>query len=129
MILKKFNPRFRTLSTVLILLHSRIIRLPNLGDVTVPILVLKGKINKPYDLWADEFDANDELRSLKYGIKSRYRGHKMNDPTEVRIEMYAPSLEEFEHHLQTNSDLRALKSDSNDTDSNHLIYCIADAAK
>lgn len=94
----------------------------------MPILVLKGKINKPYDLWADEFDANDEMRSLKYGIKSRYRGHKVNDPTEVRIVMYTPSLEEFEHHLQTNSDLRALKSGSNDTGSDNLIYCIAHAA-
>ena len=124
MILRKFNPRFRNLSTVLILLHSRIMRLPNLGDVTVPILVLKGKINKPYDLWADEFDANDEMRSLKYGIKSRYRGHKVNDPTEVRVVMYAPSLEEFEYHLHTNSDLRALKSAASDD----LIYCIAHAA-
>ena len=124
MILRKFNSGFRTLSTVFILLHSRIIRLPNLGDVTVPILVLKGKINKPYDLWADEFDANDEMRSLKYGIKSRYRGHKVNDPTEVRVVMYAPSLEEFEYHLQTNSDLRALKSAASDD----LIYCIAHAA-
>ena len=124
MILRKFNPRFRTLSTVLILLHSNIIRLPNLGDVTVPILVLKGKINKPYDLWADEFDANDKMRSLKYGIKSRYRGHKVNDPTEVRVVMYAPSLEDFEYHLYTNSDLRALKSAASDD----LIYCIAHAA-
>ena len=90
----------------------------------MPILVLKGKINKPYDLWADEFDANDKMRSLKYGIKSRYRGHKVNDPTEVRVVMYAPSLEEFEYHLYTNSDLRALKSAASDD----LIYCIAHAA-
>ena len=48
----------------------------------------------------------------------------MNDPTEVRVVMYAPSLEEFEHHLQTNADLRALKG----AESDDLIYCIAHAA-
>ena len=49
----------------------------------MPTLVIKGKIIKDYSHWAKVYDEAEELRNSKYGIRTIYRGHEMEDESTI----------------------------------------------
>ena len=51
----------------------------------MPTLILKQKITKGYDHWLAAYDGAEELRSTKYGIKTIYRGHDINDRDTIHV--------------------------------------------
>ena len=51
----------------------------------MPTLVIKGKITKEYNHWVKVFDDVGELRESKYGIKTIYRGHELDDESTIHV--------------------------------------------
>ena len=51
-------------------------------------LVIKGKITKGYDHWVKVYDKAEELRKSKYGIKTIYRGHEIENSNIIHVVMY-----------------------------------------
>ena len=49
----------------------------------MPTLVIKGKIMKDYSHWVKIYDEAEELRNSKYGIRTIYRGHEMEDESTI----------------------------------------------
>ena len=58
----------------------------------MPTLVIKGKITKGYEHWVNVYDQAEELRNKKYGIKTIYRGHELEDSNTIHVVMYTPSM-------------------------------------
>ena len=50
----------------------------------MPTLVIKGKITKGYNHWVKVYDEAEDLRNSKYGIKTVYRGHELEDPNKIK---------------------------------------------
>ena len=71
----------------------------------MPTLIIKGKITKGYDHWLQTYDGAEELRNSKYGIKTLYRGHDLEDPDTIHVVMNTPSMEALQAHMEAEAEL------------------------
>ena len=67
------------------------------------IIYISFKITRPFQAWAETFD-NDQAQLNRDGITTLTRGYLLDDPTQVRIVMRAPSLAVLEANMAANSD-------------------------
>mgnify|MGYP002839735528 CR=1 FL=1 len=52
----------------------------------MPKILMEAQISKPFDTWAEVFDADKDDQEAN-GFKVMYRGHKLDDPNTVVILM------------------------------------------
>ena len=74
-------------------------------EIDMPTLVIKGKITKEYSHWVKVFDEVGELRESKYGIKTIYRGHELDDDSTIHVVMHTPSMEALQEHMQNEAEV------------------------
>ena len=67
------------------------------------IIYISFKITRLFQVWAETFD-NDQAQLNRDGITTLTRGYLLDDPTQVRIVMRAPSLAVLEANMAANSD-------------------------
>ncbi len=92
------------------------------GEI-MPTLILKQKITKGYDHWLAAYDGAEELRSTKYGIKTIYRGHDINDRDTIHVVMYTPNMDVIQDHMENEAELIA--SAGGDTDPSTMSMSVA----
>ncbi len=74
-------------------------------------------------LWLAANDGAEELRSTKYGIKTIYRGHNINDRDTIHVVMYTPSIDVLKEHMENEAELIA--SADGDTDPSTMSTSVA----
>ena len=89
----------------------------------MPTLVIKAKITKESSHWVKVSDAVEDLRNSKYGIKTIYRGHEMEDESTIHVVMSTPSMEVLQKHMENEAELIA--SAGGDTDPETMSMSIA----
>ena len=75
--------------------------------LSMPTLIIKGKITKGYDHWVKVYDEAEELRNSKYGIKTIYRGHEVENSDTIHVVMFTPSMEVLQEHMEAEAELIA----------------------
>ena len=89
----------------------------------MPTLVIKGKITKGYDHWVKVYDEAEDLRNSKYGIKTVYRGHELEDPNTIHVVMFTPNMDVLQQHMENEADLIADAGGDPSPDANHITMC------
>ena len=92
-------------------------------DVKMPTLVIKGKITKGYDHWVKVYDEAEDLRNSKYGIKTVYRGHELEDPNTIHVVMFTPNMDVLQQHMKNEADLIADAGGDPSPEANHITMC------
>lgn len=86
-------------------------------------LVIKGKITKGYDHWVKVYDKAEELRNSKYGIKTIYRGHEIENSNIIHVVMYTPNMDVLHQHMENESDLIAEAGGDPSPEANIITIC------
>ena len=86
-------------------------------------LVIKGKITKGYDHWVKVYDKAEELRNSKYGIKTIYRGHEIENSNIIHVVMYSPNMDVLQQHMENEADLIADAGGDPSPEANHITMC------
>ena len=86
-------------------------------------LVIKGKITKGYDHWVKVYDNAEDLRNSKYGIKTVYRGHELEDPNTIHVVMFTPNMDVLQQHMENEADLIADAGGDPSPEANHITMC------
>ena len=89
----------------------------------MPTLVIKGKITKGYDHWVKVYDEAEDLRNSKYGIKTVYRGHELEDPNTIHVVMFTPNMDVLQQHMKNEADLIAEAGGDPSPEANHITMC------
>ena len=89
----------------------------------MPTLVIKGKITKGYDHWVKVYDDAEDLRNSKYGIKTVYRGHEVEDPNTIHVVMFTPTMDVLQQHMENEADLIADAGGDPSPEANHITMC------
>ena len=89
----------------------------------MPTLVIKGKITKGYDHWVKVYDDAEDLRNSKYGIKTVYRGHELEDPNTIHVVMFTPNMDVLQQHMENEADLIADAGGDPNPEANHITMC------
>ena len=89
----------------------------------MPTLVIKGKITKGYDHWVKVYDEAEDLRNSKYGIKTVYRGHELEDPNTIHVVMFTPNMNVLQQHMENEADLIADAGGDPSPEANHITMC------
>ena len=89
----------------------------------MPTLVIKGKITKGYDHWVKVYDDAEDLRNSKYGIKTVYRGHELEDPNTIHVVMFTPNMDVLQQHMKNEADLIADAGGDPSPEANHITMC------
>ena len=89
----------------------------------MPTLVIKGKITKGYDHWVKVYDDAEDLRNSKYGIKTVYRGHELEDPNTIHVVMVTPNMDVLQQHMENEADLIADAGGDPSPEANHITMC------
>ena len=89
----------------------------------MPTLVIKGKITKGYDHWVKVYDDAEDLRNSKYGIKTVYRGHELEDPNTIHVVMFTPNMDVLQEHMKNEADLIADAGGDPSPEANHITMC------
>ena len=89
----------------------------------MPTLVIKGKIIKDYSHWVKFYDEAEELRNSKYGIRTIYRGHEMEDESTIHVVMNTPSMEFLHQHMENEAELIASAGGSTNPEDNTITLC------
>ena len=89
----------------------------------MPKLVIKGKITKGYDHWVKVYDDAEDLRNSKYGIKTVYRGHELEDPNTIHVVMFTPNMDVLQQHMENEADLIADAGGDPSPEANHITMC------
>lgn len=89
----------------------------------MPTLVIKGKITKGYDHWLKVYDDAEDLRNSKYGIKTVYRGHELEDPNTIHVVMFTPNMDVLQQHMENEADLIADAGGDPSPEANHITMC------
>ena len=89
----------------------------------MPTLVIKGKITKGYDHWVKVYDEAEDLRNSKYGIKTVYRGHELEDPNTIHVVMFTPNMDVLQQHMKNEADLIADAGGDPSPEANHITMC------
>ena len=89
----------------------------------MPTLVIKGKITKDYSHWVKVYDEVEDLRNSKYGIKTIYRGHEMEDESTIHVVMSTPSMEVLQKHMENEAELIANAGGSTNPEDNIITLC------
>ena len=89
----------------------------------MPTLVIKGKITKGYDHWVKVYDEAEDLRNSKYGIKTVYRGHELEDPSTIHVVMFTPNMDVLQQHMENEADLIADAGGDPSPEANHITMC------
>ena len=89
----------------------------------MPTLVIKGKITKGYDHWVKVYDDAEDLRNSKYGIKTVYRGHELEDPNTIHVVMFTPNMDVLQQHMENEADLIADAGGDPSPAANHITMC------
>ena len=89
----------------------------------MPTLVIKGKITKGYDHWVKVYDEAEDLRNSKYGIKTVYRGHELEDPNTIHVVMFTPNMDVLQQHMENEADLIADAGGDPSPEANHIKMC------
>ena len=92
-------------------------------DVKMPTLVIKGKITKGYDHWVKVYDEAEDLRNSKYGIKTVYRGHELEDPNTIHVVMFTPNMDVLQQHMKNEANLIADAGGDPSPEANHITMC------
>ena len=86
----------------------------------MPTLVIKGKITKGYDHWVKVYDDAEDLRNSKYGIKTVYRGHELEDPNTIHVVMFTPNMDVLQQHMENEAELIADAGGDPSPEANHI---------
>ena len=89
----------------------------------MPTLVIKGKITKGYDHWVKVYDEAEDLRNSKYGIKTVYRGHELEDPNTIHVVMFTPNMDVLQQHMENEADLISDAGGDPSPEANHITMC------
>ena len=89
----------------------------------MPTLVIKGKITKGYDHWVKVYDEAEDLRNSKYGIKTVYRGHELEDPNTIHVVMFTLNMDVLQQHMENEADLIADAGGDPSPEANHITMC------
>ena len=89
----------------------------------MPTLVIKGKITKGYDHWVKVYDEAEDLRNSKYGIKTVYRGHELEDPNTIHVVMFTPNMDVLQQHMENEADPIADAGGDPSPEANHITMC------
>ena len=89
----------------------------------MPTLVIKGKITKGYDHWVKVYDDAEHLRNSKYGIKTVYRGHELEDQNTIHVVMFTPNMDVLQQHMENEADLIADAGGDPSPEANHITMC------
>ena len=89
----------------------------------MPSLVIKGKIIKEYSHWGKVCDKAEDLKNSKYGIKTIYRGHEMEDESTIHVVMNTPSMEVLQEHMESEAKLIASAGGSKNPEDNIITLC------
>ena len=89
----------------------------------MPTLVIKGIITKGYDHWVKVYDEAEDLRNSKYGIKTVYRGHELEDPNTIHVVMFTPNMDVLQQHMENEADLIADAGGDPSPEANHITMC------
>ena len=89
----------------------------------MPTLVIKGKITKGYDHWVKVYDEAEDLRNSKYGIRTVYRGHELEDPNTIHVVMFTPNMDVLQQHMENEADLIADAGGDPSPEANHITMC------
>ena len=89
----------------------------------MPTLVIKGKITKGYDHWVKVYDEAEDLRNSKYGIKTVYRGHELEDPNTIHVVMFTPNMDVLQQHMKNEANLIADAGGDPSPEANHITMC------
>ena len=92
-------------------------------EIDMPTLVIKGKITKEYSHWVKVFDEVGELIESKYGIKTIYRGHELDDDSTIHVVMYTPSMEALQEHMQNEAEVIAEAGGDPSPEANIISVC------
>ena len=94
-----------------------------LSNFPTATLVIKGKITKGYDHWVKVYDEAEDLRNSKYGIKTVYRGHELEDPNTIHVVMFTPNMDVLQQHMENEADLIADAGGDPSPEANHITMC------
>ena len=89
----------------------------------MPTLILKQKITKGYDQWLAAYDGAEELRSTKYGIKTIYRGHELEDSNTINVVIYNPSMDVLQQHMENEAEFIAEAGGDPSPEANVITLC------
>ena len=89
----------------------------------MPTLVIKGKITKKYSFWVKVYDEAEDLRNSKYGIKTIYRGHELEDESTIHVVMHTPSMEALQQHMENEAEMIASAGGSTKPEDNTMTLC------
>ena len=64
-----------------------------------------------------------ELRNSKYGIRTIYRGHEMEDESTIHVVMNTPSMEVLNQHMENEAELIASAGGSANPEDNTITLC------
>ena len=89
----------------------------------MPTLIIKGKITKGYDHWVKVYDEAEELRNSKYGIKTIYRGHDIENSDTIHVVMFTPSMYVLQEHMEAEAELIAKAGGDPSPEANVITFC------
>ena len=89
----------------------------------MPTLVIKGKITKGYEHWVNVYDQAEELRNTKYGIKTIYRGHELEDSNTIHVVMHTPSMDVLQQHMENEAELITKAGGDPSPEANVITLC------
>ena len=63
------------------------------------------------------------MRNSKYGIKTIYRGHELEDESTIHVVMHTPSMEVLQEHMKNEAELIASAGGSTKPEDNIITLC------
>ena len=85
---------------------------------------LKGKVTEiEGQLSSLVYDEAEDLRNSKYGIKTVYRGHELEDPNTIHVVMFTPNMDVLQQHMENEADLIADAGGDPSPEANHITMC------
>ena len=74
------------------------------GDLDMPTVIMKAKLEKPYEHWVKAFDDHKPVREAA-GFKDLYRGHLMDDANTIQAVIYTPSMETLDQFMKDEAEV------------------------
>jgi len=86
----------------------------------MPTIILNAELETTYESWVANFDAHQPERN-QFGIKDIYRGHPLNNPNQIYVVLWVPSMEKMDSFMEKNAE--HIKNSGHNLDSTEITVC------
>ena len=69
----------------------------------MPTIIMSAELETSFESWVQNFDDHQPARA-EVGIKDIYRGYVLNDPSQIRVVLWTPSMEVVESFMEEHAE-------------------------